>query len=225
MPETKMGGAPAPTLAPDPTSNVLNLVDAAIRRQDDLRKSDHDHMRETVRMQADFEETMRNTVQKYQEKLDNAESKRIDAIRMVDVSAVAAAATVQETRAGTLAGQVAQSADAMRVTVAATAQAAQEGLTRALDPIQKDIAELRKAQYEAMGQKAQVIETRGAAEDMRPLVDAIALLTKAQSEGQGQKTQVAEHRASTGQWIALAAVGASIFGGLLVAMVTMLLGG
>jgi len=208
----------------DPTLNVRGLVDSAVRRQDDLRKSDHDHMRETVRMQAAFDQKMRHTVQKYQAKLDAAESKRIDAIRMVDVSAVAAAAAVQETRANTLAGQVALSADAMRATVAATAQAAQEGLTRALDPIQKDIAELRKAQYEAAGQKAQVIETRSAAEDIKPLVDAIALLTKAQDENQGQKMQVVDRRASTGQWIAVAAVGAGLFGGLLVALVNMLLG-
>lgn len=208
----------------DPTTNVRGLVDEAVRRQDDLRKSDHDHMRETVRMQAAFEETMRITVQKYQEKLDNAESKRIDAIRQVDVSAVAAAAAVQETRANTLAGQVALSADAMRATVAATAQAAQEGLTRALDPIQKDIADLRRAQYEAQGQKSQVIETRGAAEDLKPLVDAIALLTKAQDQSQGQKTQVIERRASTGQLLAIA-VGAVLLGGFIVALINMLLGG
>ena len=202
----------------DPTINVRSLVTDAIRRQDDLRKSDHDHMRETVRMQADFEQKMRDTVQKYQEKLDNAESKRIDAIRMVDVSAVAAAAAVQETRANTLAGQVALSADAMRATVAATAQAAQEGLTRALDPIQKDIAELRKAQYEAAGQKAQVIETRSAAEDIKPLVDAIALLTKAQDESQGGRISVTERRANTGQLIA-AVVAVIAIVGLLVQLI------
>jgi len=202
----------------DPTINVRSLVTDAIRRQDDLRKSDHDHMRETVRMQADFEQKMRDTVQKYQEKLDNAESKRIDAIRMVDVSAVAAAAAVQETRANTLAGQVALSADAMRATVAATAQAAQEGLTRALDPIQKDIAELRKAQYEAAGQKAQVIETRSAAEDIKPLVDAIALLTKAQDESQGGRMSVTERRANTGQLIA-AVVAVIAIVGLLVQLI------
>lgn len=180
----------------DPTVNVGNLVDAAVGRQDDLRQSDHNHMRETVRLQASFEQKMRDTVQAYQEKLDTAaatyqekldgaESKRIDAIRQVDVSAVAAAAAVQETRANTLAGQVALSADAMRVQVAATAQASQEGLTRALSPLQAAIDELRRAQYEAVGQKAQVIETRSAAEDMKPLVDAIALLTKAQNAAQG----------------------------------------
>jgi len=199
----------------DPTVNVRGLVNSAVQRQDDLRRSDHAHMRETVRMQADFEQKMRHTVQKYQEKLDMAESKRIDAIRQVDVSAVAAAAAVQETRANTLAGQVALSADAMRVQVAATAQASQEGLTRALTPLQAAIDELRRAQYEAAGQKAQVIETRSATEDMKPLVDAIALLTKAQSESQGQRTQVTEHRASTGQLIA-AAVAIAVIVGLFV---------
>lgn len=209
----------------DPTVNVRSLVDKAIRRQDDLRTSDHDHIREVVWLQADHEQKMRDTVAKYQEMLGEAESKRINAIRQVDVSAVAAAAAVQETRANTLAGQVALSADAMRVQVAATAQAAQEGLTRALDPIQKDIADLRRAQYEAQGQKTQVIETRSATEDMRPLVDAIALLAKSQSVEQGKREQVVDHRASTGQWIAVAAVAAAVFGILAGALLTALFGG
>jgi len=48
----------------------------------------------------------------------------------------------------------------MRTQVAATAQAAQENLTRALDPIQEDIGELRQVQYTTAGGKAEVAETK-----------------------------------------------------------------
>jgi hypothetical protein len=44
--------------------------------------------------------------------------------------------------------------------VSTTAVAAQTALVAALGPIIKDIADLRRAQYEAQGQKTQVVETR-----------------------------------------------------------------
>ena len=44
--------------------------------------------------------------------------------------------------------------------MAAAATAASTALSAALEPIQKDIADLRRAQYEAQGQKTQVVETR-----------------------------------------------------------------
>lgn len=133
----------------DPTKNVLQLVEAAIRRQDDLLAKDSKDIRETIRLRSE-----------YDEKLRKAEAKRIDAIRAVDVGAVAAAAEVSATQATTLAGQVASSAEALRNQVAAAASAQTVALGAALDPIQKDIADLRRSQYEALGQKTQVVETR-----------------------------------------------------------------
>jgi sulfite reductase alpha subunit-like flavoprotein len=144
----------------DPTQNVLDLVRAAIQRQDDLRdmadkhsKEVRDlgdrHTREIVAIRAEFGE-----------KLREAESKRIDAIRAVDVGAVNRAAEVASTQAATLAAQVATSAETLRNQVAAAASAATLALASALEPIKVDIADLRKAQYEAQGQKTQVIETR-----------------------------------------------------------------
>jgi len=78
-----------------------------------------------------------------------SEAARIDAIRAVDVGAVQRAAEVSQQQAGTLAAQVALSAEAVRVALAA-----------AMEPIQKDIADLRRAQYEAQGVKSNVGDTR-----------------------------------------------------------------
>jgi hypothetical protein len=44
--------------------------------------------------------------------------------------------------------------------VAAAASAATIALAAALEPVQKDIAELRRAQYEQIGQKTQATETQ-----------------------------------------------------------------
>jgi hypothetical protein len=122
----------------DPTQNVLDLVDAAIRRQDDLREVEAQHIREILNLRAEYDRELRE-----------AESNRIDAIRAVDVGAVNRAAEVAATQATVLAAQLSATADASRT-----------GLVAALEPIQKDIQELRKAQYEIAGAKANVGEAR-----------------------------------------------------------------
>lgn len=133
----------------DPTQNVLDLVAAAIQRQDDLRAAADRHVREISELRAD-----------YDEKLRKAETARIDAIRAVDVGAVNRAAEVSAQQAMTLAAQVATSAETLRTQVAAAATAATVALAAALEPIQKDIADLRRAQYEAQGIKSHGGDTR-----------------------------------------------------------------
>jgi len=133
----------------DPTKNVLDLVAAAISRQDDLRRAADQHVREIANLRAEYDAQLRT-----------AETARIDAIRAVDVGAVNRAAEVSAQQATTLAAQVANSAEALRTQVAAAATAATVALAAALEPIQKDIADLRRAQYEAQGKQGQQGETR-----------------------------------------------------------------
>ena len=140
----------------DPTLNVIALHEAGMQRQDDLRKLEVKRFREHVHMEARIASLRAD----HNRELRKAEAARLDAIRGVDQAAVMASASAAEIRAATLAAQVALSADAMRTQVAATAQAAQENLTRALDPIQKDIGELRQVQYTTAGSKAESVETK-----------------------------------------------------------------
>lgn len=187
----------------DPTANVLQLVEAAIKRQDNLREAEkehvievlrlrgeqraHDlaHMAEIVELQAEARrhdiDHLRITAELragHERELRDAEAKRIDAIRAVDVGAVAAAAAVQATQATTLAAQVQTSAEALRNQVAAAASAQTVGLAAALEPIIKDIADLRRAQYEAQGQKAQVVEARASTGSIAAyIVGAIGVLS------------------------------------------------
>jgi hypothetical protein len=136
----------------DPTKNVLDLVEAGNKRQDDLRNLETAHVREILQMRAEHFKEIRE-----------AETNRIDAIRAVDVGNVSRAAEVAATQAQTLAAQVATSAETLRTQVQASATASQIALAAALEPVQKDIADLRRAQYEAQGVKAQTGEGRGGA--------------------------------------------------------------
>jgi hypothetical protein len=140
----------------DPTANVISLVDAAMKRQDDLREQDSEHVRELIEVRA-----------QYDEKLRAAEADRINAIQTRSDLTVQRAAEVQAAQAQTLATQVATTADAFRASLAA-----------ALAPLQASIEDLRRAQYEAQGQKAQVVETRDVRNDQRLNVNVmLAVLT------------------------------------------------
>lgn len=122
----------------DPTKNVESLVEAAMQRQDDLREMESGHVRELMALRGLH----------YQE-LRKAEADRIDAIQTRSDLTVQRAAEVQATQASTLAAQVTATADAFRALMAAE-----------LAPVKASIEDLRRAQYEAQGQKAQVVETR-----------------------------------------------------------------
>jgi hypothetical protein len=144
----------------DPTRNVLDLVEAAVKRIDDIRVLEAKYQRELIQSESTHQTAMANLRGEFGEKLRNAESARIDAIRAVDVGAVQRAAEVSAAQAQTLANQVAVSAEALRAQVSAAQSAAATSLAAALDPIIASIADLRRAQYEAQGQKINVTETR-----------------------------------------------------------------
>lgn len=146
----------------DPSRNVDALVEAAIRRQDDLREMQARYISQIGEMRENHARYITELRAQYATELRLAETARIDAIRTVDVSAVNRAAEVSATQAATLATQVATSAEALRGQVEAARQQTATALAAALEPIQKDIQDLRRAQYEAQGQKTQVVESTSA---------------------------------------------------------------
>ena len=149
----------------DPTQNVLDLVEAAIQRQDDLRNKDSEHLKEMMDLRA-----------QYDEKLRNAETARIDAIRAVDQGNVTRASEVAAAQANTLATQLQTSAEALRAQVEATRITTADTLAAALQPIQNDVAVLREVQFRQQGEKAQATEGRDVRSDTRNLVLAIGAL-------------------------------------------------
>lgn len=134
----------------DPTANVLQLVEAAIKRQDDLRDlgSKHTEARldalkdianlraehvieigklETRRIdnlrdvQLQHVEQMAMLREIHSEKIAEAEGKRIDSIRQVDVTATATAADRASAAIETLAKQTASDRETLRTAVTASA--------------------------------------------------------------------------------------------------------
>lgn len=146
----------------DPTANVLQLVEAAVARINDLRETDRKydsdvHVIESRRLDdlRAAESRRINEIMELRElygrELREAEAKRIDAIRAVDVNAVAVASERASDQATVLASQVSQSADALRTlvaTTAATMAAQQDTLTRQFND---RIAQIEKSQYESKG--------------------------------------------------------------------------
>lgn len=145
----------------DPTQNVLDLVQAAIARQDDLRvyserrqddlrdaaehlsRVKHEHTKEIAALRAD-----------HARDLNDAETKRIDAIRAVDVAAVAIATERATAAANVLAAQVTQSAETLRALVATTATASASQSDAANKQLSDRITLLERTSYEGSGKSA-----------------------------------------------------------------------
>ena len=87
----------------------------------------------------------------YAIQLSIAEAKRIDAIRAVDVQAVAVASDRAAAQALVLAAQVSSSAETLRTLVAATAQTVAQQLASVSSGINDRISALEKSTYENSG--------------------------------------------------------------------------
>jgi hypothetical protein len=131
----------------DPTANVLALVEAANKRQDDLRE-----------LNSKWIEVIAALREQHAKELREAEAKRIDAIRQVDTEAVSQAAIVADTRAQTLAVQVQSAAETVRSTQDQTRIQFAATMATAVDPLAAAIADLRRIQYEQQGQKVAATE-------------------------------------------------------------------
>lgn len=143
----------------DPTPNTLRLIDTAVNGLNELFKS------EMRRVDERF-----NMFSAYMEKMGIAETKRLDAIREVDATAVRVAADRALDTAALLQTQVSNYNETNRVLVNTTADV----LAKNLQGVQNQIAE--NAQE---AQRQQEIKN-GA------FLAAIALIQKTQNENQGR---------------------------------------
>jgi hypothetical protein len=165
MPSTETKGL---VVAPDPTFNVRELVSLEVKRLNDLRAAETTRINELMSLRAD-----------YTEKLVVAEAKRIDAIRAVDVNAVAIANERSAAQAIVLANQVSTSAETLRALVATTAATTGQQSTLIFNQLIDRIASLEKAQYEGVG-KGRVADPM-----MANLVDEVKKLRDSRSEIKG----------------------------------------
>ena len=144
----------------DPTTNVLQILATAVTRQDDLREAEMIRQDELRKAAEHHLEAMAELRSDHYAALRKAEADRLDAIRASDAAVVNRAAEVQQQQAIILANQVNVSAETLRTQVQATANSATVALAAALEPIKKDIGDLRRSQYEAQGQRIQVGDTQ-----------------------------------------------------------------
>lgn len=140
----------------DPTKNVLDLVAADARRQDELAAQESKHFRELL---AERDKLFDLRAQDARE-IREAESNRIDAIRAVDVETGNKAAVVASAQITALAASTTVLADTLRAQVAVAATASDIALKAALTPIQNDVAELRRVQYQQQGERASRTESK-----------------------------------------------------------------
>lgn len=138
----------------DPTQNVLDLVDAAVTRLDDLRVAENRRIDEVLAAGMRRTDDMAELRAHYEGLLSAAEAKRIDAIRAVDVNAVAVASERASAAASVLASQVVASADALRALVASTAATMAQQQAQLTTQFNERIAQLEKASYEGKGRSA-----------------------------------------------------------------------
>jgi hypothetical protein len=135
----------------DPSANSHNFLDKAVRRLDDLREAERQRVNEQIdaeRRRVDEQLSIRSD---FAQQLNLAEAKRIDAIRAVDVTAVATANEKATAQATVLANQVSQSAETLRSLVAATAATQAQQLTQLTNQLTDRLASLEKASYEGSG--------------------------------------------------------------------------
>ena len=140
----KVTATPLPAIP----KNVAKMIEQEGRRQDGLRQMAHVALRREMALTA-----------KYEDKLRKAETKRINAIRSVDVGNVREAALVQTTQAKTLEMQTTTFAETLRKQVESTAVAARLDQQTALAPINKNIEDLRQTMWAQQGERAQRTET------------------------------------------------------------------
>lgn len=122
----------------DPTDNVLRIVEVQGA-----------HLREIMALDRAHAAVIREL-----------ETKRLDAIRAVDVQAVQRAAEVQAQVATTLQGQVADTAEAMRNQLGVLGQSFTDGLAGAIKPLADALALVQQQQNIQAGQRVQITEAR-----------------------------------------------------------------
>lgn len=142
-----------PILGPnhDPTANVLQLVEAANLRQDDLRAAESRRLEDLRVAENKRLDELAELRAIHIKELNAAEAKRIDAIRAVDVAAVLTASERAGQQASVLASQVSTSAETLRTLVASTAAAQAQSQAQFSSQINERLALLEKSQYKGEG--------------------------------------------------------------------------
>jgi hypothetical protein len=160
----------------DPTKNVLDLAATSNLRQDDLREAERrffeseiSHVKELAALR-----------ELHQQRLDAAESARIDSIRQVDVLATATTAGQALTAIQALAQTQLTSAETLRGAVATTAATLAKQLEGTVAEFNKRLSTLEQSSYEGMGKQ------KMSDPQMEQMKEIVAGLVQSQAAGTGK---------------------------------------
>ncbi len=127
----------------DPTANVMSLVEASNRRQDDLREANSKHTEAIASLRAE-----------HSKDIASLESARLDSIRRVDQLAVTTAADRALAAIQTLAATTNTNAENLRNALNTTATTIATQTANTVNSITERISMLEKSSYEGKGKQA-----------------------------------------------------------------------
>jgi hypothetical protein len=173
----------------DPTANVLSLVEAAVKRLDDIAniREKYDDKVEDIRAKLRIaeiiriEETTKISLD-YMEKLSEAEAKRIDSIRLVDVSNIAIANERAVQQAQVLAHELSESRETLRTLIISSSSTAAAQLETAVKALTSRILVLEQSAYTGAGRQ-QLTE---------PMLNELAIETRNLKESRDEGSGVAK---------------------------------
>jgi outer membrane translocation and assembly module TamA len=173
---------------PDPTKNVMKLVEAASRRTDDLSAAEARWQRRWIKSELKRIETLVRQNKslavmraEHQTALDEKESARIDSIRQVDREEVAKTAAQANVAIATLAKQTTDLATTLQSQVQSTALAAETRRNADKDEANKRISALELAGSASAG-KQQIADPA-----MEALAKQVATLVQFQQSSGGER--------------------------------------
>ncbi len=144
----------------DPTANVLQLVAAAMQRQDDLRNAESGYRNALSDVRDKLGREIREAERNGQRDLALAESRRIDALIEAQDQRVTLASSKAELTAVALAERVDASARALAASVEASAKALAATVETTTARLSERIVPLEQFRYEFAGSRDQLSEGR-----------------------------------------------------------------
>jgi hypothetical protein len=145
----------------DPTENVIALTEKANERQDDLRNSIVELMKENARrieqlgiQRGEYLQKLSDIRAEHAKEILALETNRLNAIRQVDVLAVSTAAERAQQAIQALATTTSTNAENLRVLVTSTAATIAAQTTATVAAMTERIAALEKSSYIGAGRQA-----------------------------------------------------------------------
>lgn len=144
----------------DPTPNVLDLVEAANKRQDDLREASCrwvatrcESLEKLSDLRAAHNREISDIRSSHSREMRRAEAERLNSIRQVDVTAVKTEADRALAAIQTLAATTATNAENLRNALNATATTIANQTASTVSALSERIAALEKSSYEGKGKQ------------------------------------------------------------------------